>query len=231
MSSPLQPEFFTLVGIDLFLALSLLTCLLDKHFPWQLPYIYQLAALAGFGQLIISREFMVLFGEYTRFWNCLMYLLVALANIIAVNVYLGIAKKLLNHAKVFMFTVTFPTLFLTVFFVSDYSKVTVHSMDMIPQMSLKPLLWGLVVFCAFVAGLMVYVFSKSKWQCIALGAGVAISGATVYALFKLLWGEAALTVACVLAIGISVYVSTRVWIGTLKERRNEKEVKIVNEKL
>ncbi|MGQ9625259.1 MAG: hypothetical protein ACUVT9_07840, partial [Candidatus Bathycorpusculaceae bacterium] len=94
MASPLQPEFFALLGIDLFLAISLLTCLLDRHFPWQLPYVYQLAALAGFGQLLVSREFVASFGEYMRFWYSLLYLVVALANIVAVNVYLGVMKKL-----------------------------------------------------------------------------------------------------------------------------------------
>jgi hypothetical protein len=102
MSAPLQPEFFALIGIDLFLAMSLLTCPLDKHFPWQLPYLYQLAALAGFGHLLVSREFMLSFGEYMRFWYSLLYLVVALANIVAVNFYLRMVKKLLNYAKIFM---------------------------------------------------------------------------------------------------------------------------------
>lgn len=232
MSSPLQPEFFTLVGIDLFLAMSLLTCLLEKQFPWQLPYIYQLAALAGFGQLLTNREFMFSFGDYTRFWNSLVYLLVALANIIAVNMYLGITKKLLNHAKVFMFTVTFPALSLTGFFISNYSEVATHPILMIPQMSLEATPVSIVAFftfCTLVAGLAAYVLSKSKWHCIALGAGAAISGATAYALFKPLWGEAALAMTCVLIIGVSVYVSTRIWMKILKERKNEEEVKITNE--
>ncbi len=45
---PTTTRVLLIGGIDLFLAMSLLTCLLDKHFPSQLPYIYQLAALAGF---------------------------------------------------------------------------------------------------------------------------------------------------------------------------------------
>ena len=87
MAAPIQPEFFLLLGIDLFLATSLLSCLLDKHFPWQLPYLCQVASLAGFGQLLVAKEFMTMFGDYGRFWFSLLYLIVALATLVAINVY------------------------------------------------------------------------------------------------------------------------------------------------
>jgi hypothetical protein len=93
MAAPLQPEFFLLLGIDLFLAISLLACLLDKHLPWQLPYLYQIASLASFGQLIVAKEFMAMFGDYTRFWFSVIYMAVALVNIAAVNVYIRVIKK------------------------------------------------------------------------------------------------------------------------------------------
>jgi len=232
MPSPLQPEFFALLGIDLFLAISLLTCLLDRHFPWQLPYIYQLAALAGFGQLLVSKEFLTFFGEYMRFWYSLLYLIVALANIIAVNAYLGIMKKLLNYAKVFMFTVTFPALSLAAFFLSNYAEIAVHPLVMTPQMSWEATFIGIVAFDSLVVGMGTYVFFKPKWWYIALGAGTAITGASIYALYKPSWGEAAfvvsalaLAIACVLVLGVSVYVLAKIWIDTLKERKRKKEVK------
>jgi len=236
MAPPLQPEFFALLGIDLFLAISLLTCLLDRHFPWQLPYVYQLAALAGFGQLLVSREFIAFFGEYMRFWYSLLYLVVALANIIAINVYLGIMKKLLNHAKVFMLTVTFPALAVTTFFLSNYAQVAVHPLVMSPQMSWEAAFIGIVAFDTVVVGIGTYVFFKPKWWYIAIGAGTAVAGATVYAFIKPSWGEAAfivsaiaLAIACVLVLGISVYILAKIWIETLKERKRSKEVKQQNE--
>jgi hypothetical protein len=232
MPSPLQPEFFALLGIDLFLAISLLTCLLDRHFPWHLPYLYQLAALAGFGQLIVSKEFIMLFDEYMRFWYSLLYLIVALANIVAVNMYLGIMKKLLNYAKVFMFTVTFPAVFLTAFFLSNYAEVAVHPLVMVPQMSWEATFIGIVAFDTFVVGLGTYVFFKPKWWYIALGAGTAITGASAYALVKPSWGTTAfitsavaLAIACVLVLGVSVFVLARIWIDALRERKRRKEVK------
>jgi hypothetical protein len=118
---PLLPEFFALLGIDLFLLLSLLTCLLDDRLPKAIPYIYQIAALAGFGHLIISKDFLTVSGEYMRFWYCFFYLIVALANIVAVNIYLAVPKGLYTITKVWSGAVTFPSILISAFFVSQYS--------------------------------------------------------------------------------------------------------------
>ena len=232
MPSPLQPEFFALLGIDLFLAVSLLTCLLDRHFPWQLPYLYQLAALAGFGQLLVSKEFMASFDVYMRFWYSLLYLIVALANIVAVNAYLGVIKKLVNYAKVFMFTVTFPALTLAALFLSSYADIAMHPLILVPQPSWEATFIGIVAFDTLVVGTGIYVFFKPKWWYIALGAGTAVTGASVYAFFRPSWGTAAfvvsaiaLAIACVLILVVSAYVLVRIWIETLKERKKRKEVK------
>ena len=232
MAAPLQPEFFLLLGLDLFLAMSLLTCLLDRHFPWHLPYLYQLAALAGFGQLLVSKDFMVFFGDYMRFWYSLLYLIVALANIVAVNVYLGMIKKLLNYAKVFMFTVTFPSLSVAVFFLSSYAGVATHPIVIFPQMSWETTFIGIVAFDTFVVGFGTYVFFKPKWWYIATGAGAAIIGASAYALYKPSWGDAvflvsaiALGIACILVLTVSIYILVRIWKEALRERKRRKEVK------
>jgi len=232
MPPPLQPEFFALLGVNLFLAMSLLTCLLDRHFPWHLPYLYQLAALAGFGQLLVSREFMEFFGDYTRFWYSLLYLIVALANIIAVNAYLGVIKKLLKYARVFAITVTLPALTIAVFFLSNYAEVATHPLVMVPQMSWEATFMGIVTFDSVVVGLGTYVFFKPKWWYIVLGAGTAIAGAGIYALYKPSWGTAAflisavaLAVACILVLSVSIYVLARIWMDTLKERKRKREVK------
>ena len=229
MPSPLQPEFFALLGIDLFLAVSLLTCLLDRHFPWQLPYLYQLAALAGFGQLLVSKEFMASFDAYMRFWYSLLYLVVALANIVAVNAYLGVIKKLVNYAKVFMFTVTFPALTLAALFLSSYADIAMHPLILVPQPSWEATFIGIVAFDTLVVGTGIYVFFKPKWWYIALGAGTAVTGASVYAFFRPSWGTAAfvvsaiaLAIACVLVLVVSAYVLVRIWIETLKERKKRK---------
>jgi len=115
------PEFFALLSIDVFLLLSLLSCILEDRFPKALPYIYQIAALVGFGHLLVSREFLVIFGEYMRFWYNFFYLLVALGNIVAINLYLAVEKKMWALAKAWSGAVTFPLTLIAVFFVSNYS--------------------------------------------------------------------------------------------------------------
>jgi len=115
------PEFFALLSIDVFLLLSLLTCLLEERFPKAVPYIYQIAALIGFGHLLVSREFLTVFGEDMRFWYNFFYLLVALGNIIAVNLYLAVEKKFWALAKTWSGIVTFPITLISVFFVFNYS--------------------------------------------------------------------------------------------------------------
>jgi hypothetical protein len=231
----MQPEFFLLLGIDLFLAISLLTCLLDRHFPWQLPYLCQLAALAGFGQLLVSKGFMVLFDEYTRFWYSLIYLMIALGSVVALNVYLGTVKKLLNYAKVFMVTVTFPALSLSALFISDYAQVATYPLITTLHMSWEATIVGIAVCDTIVVGVGTYVFFKPKWWYIALGSGLAITGASVYAIVQPLWGQATFVVsaialtralACAIVLGISIYALAKTRRDTLKERSRKKEVKL-----
>jgi hypothetical protein len=114
------PEFFALLSIDIFLLLSLLTCLLEERFPKAVPYIYQIAALIGFGHLLVSREFLFVFGEYMRFWYNFFYLLVSLGNIVAINLYLAVGKQMWALAKAWSGVVTFPITVISVFFVSNY---------------------------------------------------------------------------------------------------------------
>jgi len=229
MATPLQPEFFLLLGIDLFLATSLLSCLLDKHFPWQLPYLYQVASLAGFGQLIVAKEFMAMFDAYMRFWFSLLYLVVALANIVAINAYLGIIKKMGNYAKAFLLTVSFPSFAVTAFFLASYSAVSTHPIAILPQTSWETTFIGIVALDAFVIGFGTYMFFKPKWWYIALGAGVGITGAAIYALYNPSSGTGvfvvsaiALAISCVLVLAVSLYIIVRIWKETLRERNRKR---------
>ena len=103
---------------------------------------------------------------------------------------------------------------------------------MVPQMSWETTFIGIVSFDTFVVGLGTYVFFKPKWWYIAVGAGTAITGAGMNAMIKPTWGEAAfvvsaigLAVACVIVLGVSVYVLARIWRETLKERKRRTQVK------
>ncbi len=152
MSLALLPEFFVFLGVDVFVAMSLLACLLDDYFPKTLPYVFQAAAIGGYVHLLISREFFTVFGDAMRFWYCMLYLAVALANIVAMNVYLALIKKHWTLAKVFSGTVVFPTLLISGFFVSDYAS----------QVAGVYLFQLAMLFSALVLGLFLAVFLSSR---------------------------------------------------------------------
>ena len=229
MAAPLQPEFFLLLGIDLFLAISLLTCLLEKHLPWQLPYLYQVASLAGFGQLLVAKEFMAIFGDYMRFWFSIIYLAVALANIAAINVYIGIVKKMLLPAKAFTLTVAFPSFALSVFFLTSYFAGATHPVTIFPAVSSEITFVGIVGFDTFVVGFGTYMFFKPKWWYIVLGSVAAVAGASAYTAYKPAWGTGvfvasaiALAIACMIVLSVSVYILVRIWKETLKDKRRKR---------
>lgn len=49
------PQFFLVLGVDVFLGGSIVTALLDRYFPAPLPYIFDAAAIVGLAQLLMGR--------------------------------------------------------------------------------------------------------------------------------------------------------------------------------
>jgi hypothetical protein len=123
LATELLPEFFLFLGVDFFVVLSLLTCVMD-YFHRGVPYLYEAAAVFGYVNLLMSREFMLTWGEYMRFSYSFMYLALAVANVIGINVYLLVSKNLWSQAKFFASAVTFPTILISAFFFSLYGKDT-----------------------------------------------------------------------------------------------------------
>lgn len=117
------PEFFLFLGVDLFVALALLTCVME-HFSRLVSYLYEAAAVFGYVNMFMSREFMATFGEYMRFSYSFLYLALGLANVVGINVYLIVSKKAWGTAKVFASCVTFPTVLISAFFFSLYCTDT-----------------------------------------------------------------------------------------------------------
>lgn len=123
LATELLPEFFLFLGVDLFVALALLTCVMD-YFSRIVSYLYEAAAVFGYVNMFMSREFIASFGEYMRFSYSFLYLGMALANIVGINVYLLVSKKAWGTAKVFASCVTFPSVLISTFFFSLYCKDT-----------------------------------------------------------------------------------------------------------
>jgi hypothetical protein len=135
----LTPEVFTLVGINLFLVLSLVTCLLGNHFPKVVPYIYQVVALFGLGLLVVSKTYLAQVEVSARFWCSFVYLIGALTNIFAANFYVAAAKKLWTAAKAWAGAFTFPSIAVAVFFVFQYGSVQGNIFLLAPQIGLMVL--------------------------------------------------------------------------------------------
>ena len=118
----LLPELFALIGINVFLVLSLLTYLLKSRFPKILPYVCNIAAIVGLGYLVIDKLLYVAYGEeYTRLWCSFAYLVVALTNVVAVNFYVAAVKRSWTIAGAWLGAVTLPSILISAFFISEYS--------------------------------------------------------------------------------------------------------------
>jgi hypothetical protein len=216
-----MPEFFALLGIDIFLAISLLTCLFDKHFPRMLPYLYQLAALVGFGHLLVSRGFLPIFEEYTRFWYSVIYLSIALTNIVAVNVYLAFSRKQYTLAKVFLSAVTIPVYLVSILFISSYTQLATYPVMAFPVLGMDTIFVAVVSLDTAVVSVGVYLFLRPKWWQITATATAIIASASLYAVFKPAWQSVTflgfamfLGVACIIVLGASIYILLRLWRET-----------------
>jgi hypothetical protein len=139
------PELLLLIAIDVFLVLSLVTCLFDEYFPTSLPYLLQLLALAGFGQLYLSKSFMSIFIGDGRFWSSLFFLMSSMACVLATNMYLFLVQKRLDGGIVYMGAVTMPVSYFTLFIVSVYLNQAPLPMFMFPTLPFSMSLGVLVM--------------------------------------------------------------------------------------
>src|SRR5438093_11659810 len=112
----LVPEFFVFLGIVIFLAMSLLSALLDRDLPSRLQYFFQIAGIVGLGELLTSQGFVNL----TRFWVGVVYLASALSSVVGLNVYLWVPRRRMDMASTFPETVTVPTLMISAVFIYTF---------------------------------------------------------------------------------------------------------------
>ena len=118
----LVPEFFTLLGIEIFLSISVLSGLLDRQLPSRLQYIFQGLGGLGFAQLLVSVG--MLSGPAAtyqiRFWDSIVYLGFALSCVIGTNIYLFVGRRGATVASAFSGAVTVPFLMVSTLFISSF---------------------------------------------------------------------------------------------------------------
>jgi hypothetical protein len=154
LAAPLLPEFIGILGIDIFLVLSILTCLFD--FPVFLQYVYHISAFVGFGQLWINYIFA--FSEETRFFVCLAYLVIGLANIIFINGYVGSREKKILWTTSFLCCVTIPFVLISFSAVSVYVNRIAISLPPLPLIPLEAIA-AILVVCAIILATSLFLSS------------------------------------------------------------------------
>lgn len=150
------PELLMLFGINVCVILSLVTSIFDKPFPLAVPYVFQIVALAGFGQIYVNYVFLLDFVE-ARFWCSLLYLSAATVGVVSVNLYIAISKKQLVAAGALLGALTLPTVSLSLFLVSAYSNgLAIY----VPPFPIVPLEVLYIVFplCIVILGLSILVY-------------------------------------------------------------------------
>jgi uncharacterized membrane protein len=154
------PELLILVGVDVFVFLSLLTSIFDEPFPMTLPYVFQITALAGFGEVWVGYAFLLSFVE-ARFWCSALYLAVALLAVIAINLYIAINKRLLNTAIAFLGTVTIPTIFMSFLLASAYVNGLAIWMPPLPIVPVEAI-YVVLTLCMVIFGLSIITYFEPK---------------------------------------------------------------------
>ncbi len=112
----LAPEFFVLLGISIFLAASVISALLDRHLPSVLQYLFQGAAAAGLGELLLGQGL----NGPTRVWAGIVYLALALSSLVGVNIRLAIVRRGMNIASIFSQMMTVPVVMISALFLSSF---------------------------------------------------------------------------------------------------------------
>ena len=147
----LLPEFFTLLGIEIFAAMSLVSVLLDRDIASSVQWLFQGAAGLGLGQLVVTEGFgtsSVI--DASRFWISIFYLILSVCSAAGLNVYLAAVRRKTAIASVFSGTITTPTVSVSVLFVSSYLSGV--------DVGLTPLTIVILIVPALLVGLCTYGF-------------------------------------------------------------------------
>src|SRR5437660_7444811 len=114
------------LGIFVFLAMSIISALLDDDVPSILQYLLQGAAGAGLGLLLIDQAFVnaEILGrsltDPTRFLISVVYLASAISIAAGMNVYLATVRRKMSLSSILSGTVTVPTFMISAILVSSF---------------------------------------------------------------------------------------------------------------
>lgn len=137
MASGFAPEFLILVGIDVFLGASILTVLLDKHFPGALPFVLEGGALIGFAELLAGATFLASFSLVLRFYYSFAFALIAVLTLFATNLYLLLLRKRPFESAVLGVFGTIPAGLGMLYFTSAFVNGMSLSLPLVPEIPIE----------------------------------------------------------------------------------------------
>jgi hypothetical protein len=152
MTPVFPPQFFILLGIDVFLGGSIGTILFDNDFPTGVPYIMEFAALAGFGQLILDPQYLSGYPDDIQFYYSTSFLVVALVSVLAANTYVVLVKGNRLVGGFLAIMVTLPSILSSIYFVSAYINNIVVGLPLFPIVP-----WIIVWVAFFTASLFIFL--------------------------------------------------------------------------
>lgn len=112
----LAPEFFVLLGIDIFLAVSIVSAILDRQLSSILQYLFQCAAGAGLAELLLGQGL----TAAARVWAGIIYLAFALSSLVGLNIRLAIVRRRMSIAPIFSQMMTVPVIMVSALFLSSF---------------------------------------------------------------------------------------------------------------
>ncbi len=120
MVEAFAPQFFILIGIDIFLGGGIITILFDQHFPSPFPYILEVTAFIGFAELAIGPSYLAGLSTTLQFYYSFTYSMIAAMGLLAANLYLLFVKNRPFESGLVATTATVPSFLANLFFASAY---------------------------------------------------------------------------------------------------------------
>ncbi|MDG6988687.1 MAG: hypothetical protein JRN21_05100 [Nitrososphaerota archaeon] len=158
MTSGFAPEFLILIGIDIFLGASILTVLLDRHFPAPYPYVLDAAALIGFAELVSGPSLLTSLSTELQFYYSFAYAMLSVLTLFATNLYLLFVRRRPFESAILATCGTIPSGLGVLYFTSAFVNGLPVSLPFVPVIPIEgvyalfALSIGLVVFLLVVFG-------------------------------------------------------------------------------
>jgi hypothetical protein len=141
--APFPPQFFLLLGVDIFLGGSIATVIFDQEFAMWLPYAFDVCAVAGFLELYFVPNYLTGYPVEMQFYYCLAFAMIATLSILGANLYLFLVRHKGLLAGAFAIMATLPSVLSLAYFASDFVNGIVTPLPLFPIMPWK------VVWAAF----------------------------------------------------------------------------------